>query len=183
MVRICNMSSYVKTLNLSKLTQFFIVPDKRPGPMDNSMYNYVKLSFKEGLDSSFITHLSDTVIRRTWELTPIMPVNNPDSNTQNSGQNPKLLPRIKPRTGIIGIERSLQEQQKATDENISKAFQDLKKLMEMAKDMVSISKTISAKIRVTLDSYFVKLTFIMKDHCRRGKETSRRMRQSDLSLT
>ncbi|XP_076236321.1 vacuolar protein sorting 36 [Calliopsis andreniformis] len=121
--------------------------DKRPGPLDISMYNYVKLSFKEGLDPNFIVHLSDTIIRRTWELAPIMPVIHANSNTQHSESNAKPLPRIKPRTGIIGIERSLQEQQKATDESISMAFQDLRKLMEMAKDMVSISKTISAKIR------------------------------------
>ncbi|XP_076675499.1 vacuolar protein sorting 36 [Andrena cerasifolii] len=121
--------------------------DKKPGPSDNSIYSYIKLSFKEGLDPNFIVHLSDTIVRRTWELAPIVPINYPDSNTQHSGDNAKPLPRIKTRTGIIGIERSLQEQQKATDESISMAFQDLKKLMGMAKDMVSISKTISAKIR------------------------------------
>ncbi|XP_076176086.1 vacuolar protein sorting 36 [Ptiloglossa arizonensis] len=119
------------------------ITDKMPGPLDNSLYNYIKLSFKEGLDSNFIVQLSDTIIRRTWELTPIMPMKQSDSNIGNV----KPIPQIKTRTGIIGIERSLQEQQKATDESISMAFQDLKKLMEMAKDMVSVSKTISAKIR------------------------------------
>ncbi|XP_026675116.1 vacuolar protein-sorting-associated protein 36, partial [Ceratina calcarata] len=108
---------------------------------------YIKFSFKEGLDSNFITNLSDTISRRAWEITPAMLLNHPDTNTKNSGDVNKPLPQIKTRTGIIGIERSLQEQQKATDESISMAFQDLKKLMEMAKDMVSISKTISAKIR------------------------------------
>lgn len=160
-----------------------ILIDKKPGPADNSIYSYIKLSFKEGLDPNFIVHLSDTIIQRTWELAPIVPINYPDSNTQHSGDNGKLVPRIKPRTGIIGIERSLQEQQKATDESISMAFQDLKKLMGMAKDMVSISKTISAKIRVTVDSYFIKLAFIIKDHCRRGMGTSRRTRQSGLNPT
>ncbi|XP_043259390.1 vacuolar protein-sorting-associated protein 36 [Colletes gigas] len=144
------------------------ISDKMPGPLDNSIYNYVKLSFKEGLDPNFIIHLSDTIMRRTWEITPIMSVNQFDSNVQNRSGNVKPPPRIKTRTGIIGIERSLQEQQKATDESISKAFQDLKKLMEMAKDMVSISKTISAKIRerqgnisedetVTFKSYLLSL--------------------------
>lgn len=122
-----------------------------PGPLDNSIYNYIKISFKEGLDSNFHTHLSDTIMRRIWELTPIMPLNHPDTNIKNSGDINKSLPQIKTRTGIIGIERSLQEQQKVTDESISMAFQDLKKLMEVAKDMVSISKTISTKIRVTLN--------------------------------
>lgn len=122
-----------------------------PGPLDNSTHNYIKLSFKEGLDPNFHIHLSDALQRRIWELTPIMPLNHPDTNIKNSGDINKPLPQIKTRTGIIGIERSLQEQQKATDESISMAFQDLKKLIEMAKDMVSISKTISAKIRVILD--------------------------------
>ena len=50
----------------------------------------------------------------------------------------------------MGIERGIQEKQKATDESISKAFQDLSKLMNMAKDMVDLSKNISQKIRVSL---------------------------------
>lgn len=121
--------------------------DKMPGPLDNSIYNYVKLSFKEGLDSNFLTQLSDAIMKTAWEITPVVPLNQSNSNVRNSGDNVKPLPQIKTRTGIIGIERSLQEQQKATDESILLAFQDLKKLMQMAKDMVAISKTISAKIR------------------------------------
>ncbi|XP_029036325.1 vacuolar protein-sorting-associated protein 36 isoform X1 [Osmia bicornis bicornis] len=121
--------------------------DKRPGPLDNSIYNHVKFSFKEGLDPDFLAQLSDGVMKKAWEFAPIVPLNHSISNTRNSGNHNKPLPQIKTRTGIIGIERSLQEQQKATDESILLAFQDLKKLMEMAKDMVSISKTISAKIR------------------------------------
>lgn len=57
------------------------------------------------------------------------------------------VPNIKLRTGIVGIERSLQEKHKATDESITKAFQDLSKLMTMAKDMVHLSRAISNKIR------------------------------------
>jgi hypothetical protein len=58
-------------------------------------------------------------------------------------------PNFKLRTGIVGIERGIQEKQKATDESISRAFQDLSKLMDMAKDMVHLSKNISQKIRVS----------------------------------
>lgn len=61
----------------------------------------------------------------------------------------KAVPNIKLRTGIVGIERGIQEKQKANDESISLAFQDLNKLMVMAKDMVQISRNISAKIRVS----------------------------------
>lgn len=140
-----------------------------PGPTDKNLYNYVKLSFKAGLDSNFITQLSDTIMRRLWEFmstTELMSNMNIHDNQRNSG----LLPQIKTRTGIIGIERSLQEKQKETDESISLAFQDLTKLMDMAKDMVAISKTISAKIRVIVNDSFVRLTFIMQDHYRQDKE-------------
>lgn len=150
--------------------------------MDNSVHTYIQLSFKKGLGPTFITELSDTISKGLWDV-HITPGFYDNFRLKNSGDSPKSLPQTKIRTGIIGIERSLQEQQKATDESISMAFQDLKKLMEMAKDMVSISKTISAKIQVILNSYFIKLTFIIKDHCRRGKGTSRRMKQSDLSPT
>lgn len=63
------------------------------------------------------------------------------------------------RSGIVGIERSIEEQHRATDESITVAFQDLKKLMEKAKEMVTISKTISTKIRVSNTDYFIKVFF------------------------
>ncbi|XP_043479234.1 vacuolar protein-sorting-associated protein 36 [Leptopilina heterotoma] len=117
-------------------------PEKTKGPLDDSTKNYIKLSFKEGLDPNFIVQLSDALTRRAWEFMP------PITESQQSGSSSmKRLPEIKTRTGIIGIERNLQERQKATDQSITMAFQDLRKLMEMAKDMVSISKTISTKIR------------------------------------
>ncbi|XP_033213546.1 vacuolar protein-sorting-associated protein 36 [Belonocnema kinseyi] len=120
-------------------------PDKGKGPVDDSTKNYVKLSFKEGLDHNFVVQLTDVITKRAWESIPAcLPSTEwPQSNTSDR----KRLPEIKTRTGIIGIERNLKERQKATDQSISMAFQDLRKLMEMAKDMVSISKTISAKIR------------------------------------
>ena len=52
------------------------------------------------------------------------------------------------RSGIGGIERSMEAKAKATDTQISKAFKDLDQLMEMAKPMVSLAKNISGKIRV-----------------------------------
>jgi len=48
----------------------------------------------------------------------------------------------------VGIERGINEKQRATDESISAAFQDLNRLMGMAKDMVALSRSISSKIRV-----------------------------------
>lgn len=57
------------------------------------------------------------------------------------------LPNIKTRTGIVGIERGIQEKHRATDASISQAFQDLSKLMAKAKEMVRISQSISNKIK------------------------------------
>jgi ESCRT-II complex subunit VPS36 len=58
-------------------------------------------------------------------------------------------PNVKLRTKIVGIDLGIKKKKKATDESISKAFQDLSKLMDMAKDMVNLSKNISQKIRVS----------------------------------
>lgn len=107
---------------------------------------HIKLSFKEGLDPNYISQLADVIMKKQWEVITSSPVIEPEATNPQKSQ----LPMIKTRTGIIGIERSLQEKQKATDQSITMAFQDLKKLMEMAKDMVSISKTISNKIRVII---------------------------------
>lgn len=113
--------------------------DKTPGPMDESTSEmFIKLSGRNGIEESFVQSLNETVSARIWETTT--------EQTTASGE-PKPPPRIKLRTGIVGIERSLQERQKQTDENITLAFKDLSKLMVMAKDMVVISKAISTKIR------------------------------------
>ncbi len=42
----------------------------------------------------------------------------------------------------------MQQKARQTDKEISKAFQDLDKLMEMAKPMVALANNISKKIRV-----------------------------------
>lgn len=76
-----------------------------------------------------LTKIQEAVQQKRWDIT----VNMTNINTQGPS---KIQPQIKLRTGIVGIERSLQEKHKATDESISSAFQDLSKLMVMAKDMV-----------------------------------------------
>ncbi|XP_063231751.1 vacuolar protein-sorting-associated protein 36 [Bacillus rossius redtenbacheri] len=106
---------------------------KLPGPVSRSRNNFIKLSFKEGLENDFMHVLSDTLQKRKWEVLPTV-----------SAQQHRT---IKLRTGIVGIERSIQERQRATDESITAAFQDLSKLMTMAKDMVNLSRNISHKIK------------------------------------
>lgn len=92
----------------------------------------MKLSFKDGFSTDLVSILNDCIEKKKWEATS------------------KVLPKIKLRTGIVGIERSLQEKQKAADESISVAFKDLSRLMTMAKDMVNLSRSISKKIRVCI---------------------------------
>lgn len=64
-----------------------------------------------------------------------------------SRSRPNTAPR-KLRSGIGGIEKSIAAKSLKTDTEISKAFQDLDKLMEMAKPMVILAKNISGKIKV-----------------------------------
>lgn len=117
--------------------------DKAPGPMDDSTgETFIKLSGRSGIEESFVQSLNETILARIWETTE----NKQSPGNGNDNENAPVR-RIKLRTGIVGIERNLQERQKQTDENITLAFKDLNKLMTMAKDMVAISKVISSKIR------------------------------------
>ncbi|XP_065158250.1 vacuolar protein-sorting-associated protein 36 isoform X1 [Atheta coriaria] len=117
-------------------------PDRNEGPQLNSLYNYIKLSFREGFGAHTLDAINNAITQKQW----LLDVQQQQEIAQGSSA-PKKLPEIKLRTGIVGIERFLQEKQKATDESISVAFQDLSKLMLMAKDMVRLSQNISTKIR------------------------------------
>ncbi|CAH2062899.1 unnamed protein product, partial [Iphiclides podalirius] len=123
------------------------LPGKRPGPAVVSPYHFVKFSFKDGIDPVFYKALSDAVNSKAWEIPS--PVASPTSGEYSGAttKSPTTPVNSKIRSGIVGIERSIEEQHRATDESITVAFQDLKKLMEKAKEMVTISKTISTKIR------------------------------------
>ncbi|XP_055628435.1 vacuolar protein-sorting-associated protein 36 [Toxorhynchites rutilus septentrionalis] len=114
-----------------------VMPDKVPGPMDHSVSSFIKISGRNGVDPAFVQALRVTVAAKIWAVTE-----EESSETENPAPSNRVL-----RTGIMGIERKLAEKQKQTDDNISLAFKDLSKLMEMAKDMVAISKVVSTKIR------------------------------------
>ncbi|KAL1124504.1 hypothetical protein AAG570_001130, partial [Ranatra chinensis] len=113
------------------------LPDKAAGPVMMSLNNFIKLSFKDGLEGSFISALNSALERRKWQQT-VIPAHPATS---------KNVQVIKPRAGIVGIERNMEERRKATDDTISAAFKDLTRLMDMAKDMVVLAKNISTKIR------------------------------------
>lgn len=144
-------ASYLQTLQnllVIYLTTTFIIPGKRPGPAVASPYHFVKFSFKNGVDQDFWRALGDALQAQAWErptATGIIAA----TASPNASPKPSVAPvNSKIRSGIVGIERSIEEHHRATDQSISVAFQDLRKLMEKAKDMVAISKNISNKIRV-----------------------------------
>lgn len=117
--------------------------DKMPGPMDHyTGESHIKLSGRNGIEETFIQSLKFTITARVWEVR-VRQIGNNNDGAAEMEDTPR---RIKLRTGIVGIERNIQERQKQTDENINMAFKDLNKLMTMAKEMVVISKAISTKI-------------------------------------
>lgn len=104
--------------------------DKKPGPVKYSPYNYVKFSFRGGGEKEFFNALSDALTKKAWE--------NVAANYPKGKQY---------RAGIVGIERQIRERNEATGETISEAFEDLKNLMKMAKEMVNLSKSVTQKLR------------------------------------
>ncbi|XP_013778266.1 vacuolar protein-sorting-associated protein 36-like [Limulus polyphemus] len=118
-----------------KIVVHLIEPSSRKGqtnkgPVQHSPFSFVKFTFKNGGEIDFYTQLNSAIEKREWEQKLLL------------GKSERKL-----RTGIVGIERQIQEKQKETDKSISAAFKDLSKLMDMAKDMVSLSKTIAQKIQ------------------------------------
>nr|CAG4638587.1 EOG090X09MN [Cyclestheria hislopi] len=103
-------------------------------PVSKSSASHIKLSFTEGGMTQFLKHLRQAISARIWEKSV-----NPQPVPTRSGP--------AARSGIVGIERKMQEKIKQTNENISVAFQDLKNLMDMAKDMVKLSQLMSNKIK------------------------------------
>uniref|UniRef100_A0A8C1FQC1 Vacuolar protein-sorting-associated protein 36 n=1 Tax=Cyprinus carpio carpio TaxID=630221 RepID=A0A8C1FQC1_CYPCA len=110
--------------------------NKEPGPYQHSKYSYIELSFKEHGQIEFYRRLTEEMTQKRWENTP---VSQPIPTGPKAGRTRAV--------GIVGIERKLEEKRKETDKNISEAFEDLSKLMEKAKEMVELSKSIANKIK------------------------------------
>ncbi|XP_018967143.1 vacuolar protein-sorting-associated protein 36 [Cyprinus carpio] len=110
--------------------------NKEPGPYQHSKYSFIELSFKEHGQIEFYRRLTEEMTQKRWENTP---VSQPIPTGPKAGRTRAV--------GIVGIERKLEEKRKETDKNISEAFEDLSKLMEKAKEMVELSKSIANKIK------------------------------------
>ncbi|KAL5236261.1 hypothetical protein ACI65C_003671 [Semiaphis heraclei] len=100
--------------------------NKNPGPVSCAKGEYIKLDFKDKIPDGFFDVFQKTIGEKKWSVN-------------------KITHQI--RTGIGGIEKNIYEKQKASDISITDAFKDLDRLMITAKDMVSLSKNISEKIK------------------------------------
>ncbi|CAH1257735.1 VPS36 [Branchiostoma lanceolatum] len=114
-------------------------PNRPPGPVASSQNSYIRLSFKDAGETEFHRRFTEELARRSWEMTQTQPAQ--QQQTAQAG------PTGARRAGIVGIERKLEQKRKETDQTISVAFEDLSNLMEKAKDMVGLSKTIAQKIQ------------------------------------
>lgn len=112
-------------------------PGQPSGPIASSHASYVRLSFKHGGCSTFQQSLQTALEARAWETVSTTRL----ANSVKSPGSKKI------HTGILGIERAIQAKQEEASQNISRAFEDLKNLMDLAKDMVSLSRSISNKIK------------------------------------
>lgn len=101
--------------------------NKNPGPVACAKGEFIKLDFKDKIPDGFLDIFQKTVAEKKWVAVTKIP--------------------HKIRTGIGGIEKNIYEKQKASDVSITDAFKDLDRLMITAKDMVTLSKNISEKIK------------------------------------
>ena len=101
-------------------------------PVKRQKENFIKLSFRSGGQSEFYKHLHQCLQERAWVPKPV----------QVRGPVKREI-----RAGITGIEKKMSQKVRQDNANISKAFQDLDQLMEMAKPMVKLANSISTKIR------------------------------------
>ncbi|XP_062513845.1 vacuolar protein-sorting-associated protein 36-like isoform X2 [Corticium candelabrum] len=108
------------------------------GPCVQSQFSYIRLSFKKGGQADFYSLYKQELLNKAWEI-----IQKPTE--ERAGQK-ETKPSGRFRAGIVGIERSMQEKKRATDKQMSQAFQDLDKLIERAKDMVTLADRFASKL-------------------------------------
>lgn len=121
--------------------------EKHAGVVQSSSFDYVRFSFRSGGASEFYQEMQGALQKKDWLKMPTV-----DSRGK----------RI--RAGIVGIERQIQAKHDEADKNISAAFEDLSKLMDMAKEMVALSKSISQKLKEKGSSLTDDETIMFKSH-------------------
>lgn len=99
-------------------------------PYKKEKSNSIKLAFRSGGLAEFYQALNTALGERAWTVVA-----------------KKAPPKREIRAGITGIEKKISQKARQDDASISKAFEDLNKLIEMAKPMVKLAQSISTKIR------------------------------------
>lgn len=112
----------------TKIILIHLLPsdNENPGPVACTKGEYIKLDFKDKIPDGFLDVFQQLLRDKKWSISKI----------------PYQI-----RTGIGGIEKNIHDKQKASDVSITDAFKDLDRLLITAKDMVSLSKNISEKIK------------------------------------
>ncbi|CAD6188564.1 unnamed protein product [Caenorhabditis auriculariae] len=112
------------------------------GPVNSSQYDLMRFVFRTGGEEDFYKKYDEALRRKTWLRS--------SSGSSSSGGGLSVQSRASGQlrsVGIAGIERRLAENHQKTHETITQAFEDMSKLMETARDMVNLSKSISEKVR------------------------------------
>ncbi|CAB3397572.1 unnamed protein product [Caenorhabditis bovis] len=106
------------------------------GPVNSSQYDTIRFVFRHGGEDDFFKKYEDAIRRKTWQRSS----SSSSSGCSRASGNLRAV-------GISGIERRLAENHQKTHETITQAFDDMSKLMETAREMVNLSKSISEKVR------------------------------------
>ncbi|KAK6056370.1 EAP30/Vps36 family protein [Cooperia oncophora] len=113
-------------------------PANSVGPQRSSPFNYIRLVFRAGGEDDFHKKYEEALKRKTWQRS--------SSGSSSGGSRTSQGIQMRP-VGIAGLEKRLAENHQRTHETISQAFEDMSRLMETARDMVNLSKSISEKLR------------------------------------
>uniref|UniRef100_A0A3B3QGU2 Vacuolar protein-sorting-associated protein 36 n=1 Tax=Paramormyrops kingsleyae TaxID=1676925 RepID=A0A3B3QGU2_9TELE len=116
-------------------------PNKDPGPYQSSKFSYIKLSFKEHGQIEFYRRLSEEMTQKRWERTPVSQPIPTGTGSQVTVMSAWWS------ICVWSVWESLHLTPLPTSVPSSQAFEDLSKLMEKAKEMVELSRSIASKIK------------------------------------
>ncbi|VDK71069.1 unnamed protein product [Litomosoides sigmodontis] len=111
------------------------------GPFASSSFNYIRLVFRNGGEDEFFEKYKEALGMNRWERLPSGCQMSSSISLRNCNASTSRA------VGISGIEKRLAENHHRTHESINQAFEDMNRLMEYAREMVSLSKAITDKLR------------------------------------
>uniref|UniRef100_A0A915CK01 Vacuolar protein-sorting-associated protein 36 n=1 Tax=Parascaris univalens TaxID=6257 RepID=A0A915CK01_PARUN len=114
--------------------------NQKSGPIASSPFSHFRFVFRNGGEDEFFEKYRDALARQAWQRTS----SSSTSSSAGSRNSAAYMPRA---VGIAGIEKRLADNHQRTHESISQAFEDMSHLMEYAREMVALSKSITEKLR------------------------------------